>query len=545
MNDNLNTNTMNNKWLIYCRVSSKKQVREWSWLSSQESTCRRFATQTLGLEIEKVFYDDGESWGIFDRKSIKKLFDYLDVNFLEKYTVVFEDLNRFSRDVEVHSKLKREFKSRWVELKCPNFQFEDSPEWNFKENISVAVSQYELEKNKQRVISRQTERLIDGYWCFHVPIGYKFEKDKNAWWKVVIKDVNWKIVQNALEKYACNELESLNDVARYFYKKWVNIWTIKNGKVYNSCSLSRAFRNILYTGHLECEKMWVSLRKAKHPALISMKTFQKIQDKLEAKQNSQVEYVQSNIERKDLRDDFPLRWFLYCENSKQFLSGWWSQWKQKKFPYYTFPRKSPLHWKSLNRDIFHWEFEEFLKAIQPREEVIEWFEEALKYVSNEIESWDIEYKASLQKNLTQTERKISNYLSRIGQTESVTLAESYEQKLLECEKEKSEILKKLNTERKNVWTPFKQKLKLVRNGLNIWKSSDLENKKKLLKNIFPEWIPINEKKQVWTPTFSLIYQTFSVWEKGKMSMVGHPRLELRTFSLKGSCSTNWANDPCF
>jgi DNA invertase Pin-like site-specific DNA recombinase len=42
--------------------------------------------------------------------------------------VIFEDLNRFSRDVEVHSKLKREFKKRGVELKCPNFTFEDTPE---------------------------------------------------------------------------------------------------------------------------------------------------------------------------------------------------------------------------------------------------------------------------------------------------------------------------------------------------------------------------------------------------------------------------------
>jgi hypothetical protein len=39
-------------------------------------------------------------------------------------------------------------------------------------------------------------------------------------------------------------------------------------------------------------------------------------------------------------------------------------------------------------------------------------------------------------------------------------------------------------------------MKLVRNALSIWNSSDLENKKKLLKNIFPAGIPINENKSV-------------------------------------------------
>lgn len=59
-------------------------------------------------------------------------------------------------------------------------------------------------------------------------------------------------------------------------------------------------------------------------------------------------------------------------------------------------------------------------------------------------------------------------------------------------------------------TPLKRKMRLARNSLEIWKNSDLENKKALLKNIFPEGIPINEKKQVGTPTFSLIYQAFSL-----------------------------------
>jgi hypothetical protein len=36
--------------------------------------------------------------------------------------------------------------------------------------MSVSMAQYEKEKNKQRVLSRQKARLEQGFYCFPVPI---------------------------------------------------------------------------------------------------------------------------------------------------------------------------------------------------------------------------------------------------------------------------------------------------------------------------------------------------------------------------------------
>jgi len=125
------------KAIIYTRVSSAKQVKEWNWLSSQEQICRDYAKNSLWTWIEKVFYDEWESWALFERKSIIKLFKYIDNKKNQNYIVIFDDLNRLSRDMRVHNRLKDEFAKRWVELYCPTFKFEDSPEWNFRETISV------------------------------------------------------------------------------------------------------------------------------------------------------------------------------------------------------------------------------------------------------------------------------------------------------------------------------------------------------------------------------------------------------------------------
>ena len=57
---------MNLKWLIYCRVSSAKQVKEWNGLSSQEKRCRDYATNSLWIEVEKVFNDEKNSLSGFD-----------------------------------------------------------------------------------------------------------------------------------------------------------------------------------------------------------------------------------------------------------------------------------------------------------------------------------------------------------------------------------------------------------------------------------------------------------------------------------------------
>jgi DNA invertase Pin-like site-specific DNA recombinase len=56
------------------------------------------------------------------------LLKYIDTNKKNSYIVIFEDLNRLSRDIQVHHLLKTEFRKRGVELCCPNFEFEESPE---------------------------------------------------------------------------------------------------------------------------------------------------------------------------------------------------------------------------------------------------------------------------------------------------------------------------------------------------------------------------------------------------------------------------------
>jgi len=513
---------MNIKWLIYCRVSTTKQVKNWSWLSSQEKRCRDYAANILWVEVEKVFSDEWVSGWLFERKSIQRLFKYIDSNKKQSYTVIFEDLNRLSRDIQVHALLKSEFKKRGVELACPNFQFEESPEWDFKENISVVVSQYEKDKNKQRVIQRMKARMQQGFWCFKEPIGYRFIKSPNGW-KIMIKDTNTApIIKTWLERYADGMLNSLSDLLKYLQKRGITMkWITESGEVYSKSCMYRIATNILYTGYLECKKWDIWMIKAQHEPIISMDTFDRIQSRMKTNSPVARKIEESNM-RKDISADFPLRWFLYCEESWNMFSWAWCQWSHEKFPYYTYPRKSPMGWKSINRDTLETTFTQYLRNLTPKKEVIACFEKIFLDTYKKRKAHISKQKTKFEKQISQIDTKMNNYIERIGETTNPRLVKSYEKKIEMLEKDKSILSAKL-TEKpkhlKNVWTNLKQKLKIASNALLIRNSSNLENKRKLLKLIFPEGIPINTKRQVWTPTLSLIYQAFGLSKKSKCQMV--------------------------
>jgi len=86
------------KAIIYCRVSSDRQVKEGDGLGSQEQRCRKYA-ENINYKIIKVFRDEGKSGGLFERPAMKELLYFLDknerINPKEKIVVIFDDPDLF------------------------------------------------------------------------------------------------------------------------------------------------------------------------------------------------------------------------------------------------------------------------------------------------------------------------------------------------------------------------------------------------------------------------------------------------------------------
>ena len=110
--------------------------------------------------MAEVFPDDVTGAGDFmKRKGMVALLQYLDKHPEERFVVIFDDLKRYSRDIEFHHKLRRHMEARRATRECLNFNFEDSPEGKLKETITVAAGEYERESNARQNWQKSVARL--------------------------------------------------------------------------------------------------------------------------------------------------------------------------------------------------------------------------------------------------------------------------------------------------------------------------------------------------------------------------------------------------
>lgn len=114
--------------LVYARVSSRKQKNEGHGLESQEERCLQ-ALRSENIPYEKSFLDSYTGGADFMRRhAMRELLEYIDNNPHKNFLVIFDDLKRFARDTTFHRELRSAFKVRDTELKCLNYNFDESPE---------------------------------------------------------------------------------------------------------------------------------------------------------------------------------------------------------------------------------------------------------------------------------------------------------------------------------------------------------------------------------------------------------------------------------
>ena len=212
------------KAIIYCRVSSDRQVRDGHGLEGQEARCRRFAEER-GYEIAAVFRDEGVSGGVVDREGMQQVLDLLDAkDDSDEWVVVIDDIKRLARDLIGHFTLRKSIQSRGARLESPSHKFGNEPEEVFVESIMAATAELERNQNKKQVYNRMKARLEAGYWTFYPPPGYVFAKLLGHGKIMVPNEPVAGIIREALEGYASGRLPNQIDVQYFLRSKGFNHW---------------------------------------------------------------------------------------------------------------------------------------------------------------------------------------------------------------------------------------------------------------------------------------------------------------------------------
>lgn len=488
--------------LIYCRVSSERQKKEGHGLDSQEHRGRVHAAQK-GYIVEEVFRDSA-SGGLMERPAMIAMLKYIDAHPHKNYVVVFDDLSRFSRDVQVHLRLRQEFKQRDAIVECPNFTFEDTPEGQMVEVIMAAQSAYHRHSNRRQVIQKQKARLERGYWPFYPPPGLTHKKDSVHGKLLVPEEPHALILREALEGYASGTLNEQMDVVRFLQAKG---FTNRNGKKLQYVTqVRRLLSRPIYAGYIEYEEWEITRRKGHHEGLISVETYERIQARLTGA-------VRLN-DRKDIHEDFPLRGFVLCASCNRHLTASWSRGRRARHAYYHCQAKGcDRYGKSIRRAVIEEQFVALLSHLKPGDGVVNLTAAIFKdmwanrshYIEKSIQG--------NEKRIEQIQQEIETVTDRIVKTTSGEVVQVYESKIEKLRTELSRLVAEVERGKQAKDSGFEeameQVLHFLGNPLCVWENGEIHAKKLVLKLAFSADLAYHHESGYRTPQLSPVLRVFS------------------------------------
>lgn len=356
-------------WIIYCRVSRKKQMTEHFWLESQEAACCKYAERE-DIKIYKIIRDGGISWATLERDGLKEVFEILKKE--NKNKVVITDLicldqSRLSRNDKLAESLINADKIRAYGAKIDYVMYPvdaDSSMGQFMEQIMYSIAALERRNTAEKSLAGCKRRLREWYRPFPtVPAGFKREgtgKEK----KIIIDPFKGPILKKALEMYANGVI--ISDAGFFTYLKEQG-FTSNKGKMFASI-LEFMFteeRLQFYAGYVLHPRRGVEEPLlGKHPALISLETVAKIKKRRDI--NPLIGRTKEDKEKV-----FPLKGLVTCPHCGQRLTAYFAKGKRERYPYYGCQNKRCNHRFCINANTFHEDFHNFIDSIKISKGMIE------------------------------------------------------------------------------------------------------------------------------------------------------------------------------
>ena len=503
--------------VIYCRVSSAKQVSEGHGLGSQETRCREYAGHK-GHDVSDVFRDD-VTGGITARPGMQAMLAHLRGHRARGTVVIIDDISRLARGLEAHLKLRTDISKAGGRLESPSIEFGEDSDSQLVENLLASVSQHQRQKNGEQTRNRMRARALGGYWVFRAPLGYRFERVPGHGKMLVGDEPAATIIAEALEGYATGRFESQIAVKRFLdhvpdYPK------DRTGAVHLE-RVKELLTRPIYAGYINIPEWGIHLQPGKHEALVSFVTYQAIQRRLHA--GAKAPY------RADINTDFPLRGFVACASCGQSMTACWSTGRHQKYPYYLCDTKGCGEYrKSVRKETLEGEFETLLYRLTPERGVIQLADVVFR------DSWD-RHTDSAQSNTQamKAERaslmhKTDQLMDRILSADSETLITAYEQKIRNLEEQKAALTEKITQCGRPLAdfdTIYRTALTFLGNPQKLWASNRLEDKRIVPKLAFSTPLTYARNEGYRTAETTLPFKVLEEFRNQRSGMVRLAGLE--------------------
>jgi len=496
------------KGIIYVRVSSEKQIKEWHWIDSQKIVCQKWADEN-NIKIVKIF-EDSMSWSTENRPWFIEMIKFISKSWKNIDYVIVDDIDRIWRDVHLWLNFYKLCDSKWVHIQSLKQEIKNTPEQNLLTTITMATKQYERENNARRVKSRMEARLLAWYWPFYLPDWYSSDQNIKDKSKRIILNKNANLIKEWLIKFANGKIWNQNELLKFFISKWLRTrkWNIPPLS-YMQRILSE--KNLyFYAGYIIYPKWGINEPiKWHHPAIISLDIMNKILDRLN---------ISKRIKNKcddNIISQLWLRWIIKEPTTWRYYTGSPSKGKKwVRYYYYTLRITDPKTRKSKTINILntklHEELKEFLSKFCIKEEFVPLLKDLIDYALEHKKEESKILKKERTEQLNNINIKIEKLKDKlIKQDLSPELSEIYEEELVNLVKKKKTL-----EENKDLWIDneiskiSETTVKYFTNPNEIIDITNVSVKRDFINTLF-EWELFYSKKWgIQTPSFPFIYQVF-------------------------------------
>lgn len=268
---------MENKAVIYCRVSSKEQEETGYSLPSQEKLLKEYA-QRKGLEVLKIFSVAESASGSKQRKIFAEMIAYLNQN--KAANLLCEKVDRLTRNLK-----EAVFANDWVEA-YPGRQIHfvkqnlvvhknAKSDEKFRWDIEIVLAKKYIANLSEEVKKGQKEKIEQGWLPTKPPIGYKTIGDKGH--KTHVIDIEKAhFIKKMFELYSTGNY-SIPMLSDAMYKEGLRN---RVGKKVGKSRLHDMLSDPFYCGRM---KWNTQISQGKQEAIISTDLFDLVQEKMKRK----------------------------------------------------------------------------------------------------------------------------------------------------------------------------------------------------------------------------------------------------------------------
>ena len=453
---------------LYIRVSTDEQAERGYSQKHQDDRLRQYC-EYQNIEIIDVYWED-YSAKAFDRPEFRKFLDYVTKHRNTAELLLFLKWDRFSRNIaEAYAMI-----NRLTKLGIEPQAIEQPLDLSIPENkmmlaFYLAAPEVENDRRSLNTIAGMRRAMKEGRHVNKAPRGYKNTRDEynNP---IIIPGKDAPLIKWAFEEMA----KGMNNI--------MEVWKLSKDKglKVGKSQMWNLLRNPVYCGKIfipAYKNEDVMIVKAKHEPLVSEVLFNDVQDVLTGRKRKRPV-------RNTLKEELPLRGFLYCAQCGRKITGSASKGNGGRYFYYHCTKGCPERFRAVDAND---QFQNELQKICVNANAIELYHAVLKDYNKlskeEKEKYQQPIKAEIERCRTRINSARELMLdSQLAPKEYQEIRDEYEKKARNMEKQLTEMAV--------MDARLKEQLEfcgeLLPNLTRYYEAADLRAKQEIIGSIYPE-----------------------------------------------------------